>query len=108
MTVQAAPSVPAPIGPTALPLILPPTIEVVPAQDDFVADQRMLDSIRASGYTVYDAQSVLRNAHEVCRLFRQGKSVDEVNQQMAAETGASMADVLQLSSSAMLSYPNCS
>lgn len=68
----------------------------------------MLDSLRRAGYTIYDPGLVLSHAHRVCALFRAGKTVDDVNQQLTEETGASLADVLQLTSSAMLSYPNCS
>lgn len=106
---RAPPPSPPPVvaSPKELPPAPPPRPTVPAPQADTAGDQRMLASLRGLGLTIYDEQLVLRNAHEVCDLFRQGESVDEVNQRMAAQTGASMADVLQLTSSAMLSYPNC-
>lgn len=35
---------------------------------------------------------VIRNAHEACRLFQQGESSEQVNQQMSAKMGASLLD----------------
>lgn len=113
---SVAPSTPppaAPSSPTLSPLpAAAPTITAPPptphsAESDTAGDQRMLASVRAVGGQIYNVDLLLANAHETCRLFRQGLSVDEVNQQMAARTGAPMADVVQITSSAMLSYPNC-
>ena len=42
-----------------------------------------------------------------CRLFGRGETATQVNEQMSAKVGASMADTLQLTSSAILAYPNC-
>jgi hypothetical protein len=63
--------------------------------------------MRSLGYTITNESLAVRNAHETCRLFGQGESVSQVNEQMSAKMGASTSDTLQLTSSAILAYPNC-
>jgi hypothetical protein len=71
---------------------------------DPVNDQRFLDKMRSLGYTITDPQLAVRNAHETCRLFQLGESVEQVNRQMSAQMGANMTDTLELTSSAILAY----
>jgi hypothetical protein len=90
-----------PVGTAIPPLALSP-------QFDRLGDQWLLDNLRTLGYTITNPPFVIDNAHEACRLFQQGESPEQVNQQMSATTGMNMDDTLQLSSSAMLAYyPNC-
>jgi hypothetical protein len=70
-------------------------------------DQWLLNNLRSLGYTIVNPALVISNAHGACRLLQQGESTDQMNQQMQARMGASMLDTLQLTSSAMLAYPNC-
>ncbi len=107
VTVQAAPTtvtVKVPVTPTAPTRSLK---SVTPSSVDSANDQRFLDKMRSLGYTITDPQLALHNAHETCRLFQLGESVEQVNQQMSAKMGASMSDTLQLTSSAILAYPDC-
>jgi hypothetical protein len=107
VTVEPAPTtvtVPAPI----------PTVPsrrrssaAAPREVDTLYDQRFLNQMRSLGYVIVNPQLALRNAHEACGLFRQGESAEQVNQQMSAQMGANMTDTLQLTSSAMLAYPDC-
>jgi hypothetical protein len=76
-------------------------------QFDPARDQWLLNNMRSLGYVIVNPQLVISNAHEACRLFQQGESSEQVNQQMSTRTGANMTDTLQLTSSAMLAYPNC-
>jgi hypothetical protein len=104
VTVQATPST---VTVEASP---PPETTTVPSAaplSEAVYDQRFLDRMASLGYVVSDRSLAVSNAHEVCQLLRLGESPAQVNQQMAARTGASMADVLQLTASAMLAYPDC-
>jgi hypothetical protein len=78
-----------------------------PREVDTLYDQRFLDRMRSLGYVITNPPLMLRNAHEACRLFRQGESAEQVNQQMSAQMGTNMTDTLQLTSSAMLAYPDC-
>ncbi len=107
VTVQAAPT-------TVTAEASPPDTTAVraapsasPPLSESVYDQRFLDRMQSLGYTVSDRSVALSNAHEVCRLFRLGESPEQVNRQMAAQTGASMTAVLQFTSSAILAYPDC-
>jgi hypothetical protein len=78
------------------------------SQFDRVRDQWLLDNLRSLGYLIINPPLVIHNAHESCRLFEQGESPEQVNQQMSAVTGLNIDDTLQLTSSAMLAYyPNC-
>jgi hypothetical protein len=70
-------------------------------------DQWLLNNLRSLGYTIVDPSLVIANAHQACRLLQQGESTDQMDQQMQARMGANMTDTLQLTSSAMLAYPNC-
>jgi hypothetical protein len=74
---------------------------------DPARDQRLLNTLRLFGYTISDPPLVIEYAHQACRLFQQGESTDQVNQQMSAQIGTSMIETLELTSSAMLVYPNC-
>ncbi len=114
VTVQAMPSTPAvepeeSSQPTAAHAAapIPPSVQPEPPVLDSAYDERFLDSMRSVGYTITDAPLALRNAHQVCRLFRLGESPDQVNQQLIKATGMSLSDALQFTSGAMLSYPNC-
>jgi hypothetical protein len=110
-TVQAAPTtitVEAPPAETTTVRAAPPSPKPAAAPlSESVYDQRFLASMRSLGYRVTNEQLALSYAHETCQLFRLGETPDEVNRQIAAKSGANMTDVLQLTSSAMLSYPNC-
>lgn len=90
-----------PAAPTRSPRGLPPS------RVDSANDQQFLDRMRSLGYTITDPQLALRNAHETCRLFQSGESSEQVNQQMSAKMGTSMSETLELTSSAILSYPDC-
>jgi Protein of unknown function (DUF732) len=107
VTVKAAPTTVTLPDPSAT--IPPPRRSSVaaPPEADTVYDQRFLDQMRSDGYVITNPQLMLRNAHEACRLFQQGESAEQVNQQMSAQMGADMTDTLQLTSSAMLAYPDC-
>jgi 7-keto-8-aminopelargonate synthetase-like enzyme len=87
----------------------PPVSELpapVPVFDDS-RDQWLLNNLRSLGYTILNPALVIANAREACRLLQQGESTAQMNQQMQARMGASTIDTLQLTSSAMLAYPNC-
>ncbi len=115
VTVQAPPTVTIQAAPTTVTVRVPvtPTAptrslkSVTPSSVDSANDQRFLDEMRSLGYTITDPQLAVRNAHETCRLFQLGESVEQVNQQMSAKMGANTSDTLQLTSSAILAYPDC-
>lgn len=115
VTVQAPPTVTVSAAPTTVTVRVPvtPTAptrslkRVTPSDVDSAEDQQFLDRMRSLGYTITNPQVALRNAHETCRLFQMGESAEQVNQQMSARMGASMSDTLQLTSSAVLAYPDC-
>lgn len=115
VTVQAPPTVTVPATPTTVTVRVPvtPTAptrslkRVTPSDVDSADDQQFLDRMRSLGYTITNPEVALRNAHETCRLFQMGESAEQVNQQMSARMGASMSDTLQLTSSAVLAYPDC-
>jgi hypothetical protein len=90
---------PPPVGTPELPA-------PVPVFEDS-RDQWLLNNLRSLGYTIVDPSLVIANAHQACRLLQQGESTDQMDQQMQARMGANMTDTLQLTSSAMLAYPNC-
>lgn len=107
VTVEPAPTtvtVPAPAGPIHFPRR---SGDAAPHAVDPAADQRFLDQMRSLGYVIVNQQLILHNAHEACRLLRQGDSPEQVDQEMAARMGTNTADTLQLVSSAMLAYPDC-
>jgi len=107
VTVEAAPpreTVPDPVSVIPSP---PRSSIPAPGEVDSVYDQRFLDQMRSLGYVIVNRQLLLRNAHEACRLLRQGESTGQVNQEMSQRMGTSMSDTLQLTSSAMLTYPDC-
>jgi hypothetical protein len=107
ITIEAAPTtvtLPAPISTVPFP---GRTSASTPGELDTTYDQRFLDRMRSLGYIILNPPLMLRNAHEACRLFRQGEAAEQVNQQMSAEMGTNMTDTLQLTSSAMLAYPDC-
>ena len=115
VTVQASPTATVQAAPTTATVTVPATStgptrsskSPTPSSVDSANDQRFLDTVRALGYTIANPQAALRNAHETCRLFQLGESADQVNQQLRAKTGAPMNDVVQFTSSVMLSYPDC-
>lgn len=88
---------------------LPPPAPKLPPVPVFETsqDQWLLNNLRSLGYIIVNPPLVIANAHEACRLFQSGESPEQVNQQMAARMGTSMTGTLQLTSSAMLAYPNC-
>jgi hypothetical protein len=115
VTVQAAPSTttvtvdepPEPIAThAAAPLpSFQSTVPVVTAED-----QAFLARQRADGWVITDYQQMLRTAHQVCFMFRQGESAQQVNQWLAALPGPgqnSMQMALSFSSNALLSYSEC-
>jgi hypothetical protein len=99
ITIEASPPVATEVPP-------PPPPPSAP-QFDPVRDQWLLNNMRSLGYVIVNPQLVISNAHEACRLFQRGESSEQVNQQMSTRMGANMTDTLQLTSSAMLAYPNC-
>jgi hypothetical protein len=111
VTVKAAPpTITVEAAPTTVtqPAPLPaPSTAIVPGEVDTIYDHRFLDRMRSLGYLILNPPLMLRNAHEACRLFRHGESAEQVNQQMSAEMRTNMTDTLQLTSSAMLAYPDC-
>jgi hypothetical protein len=87
---------------------IPPSLPALSSQFDRSRDQWLLDNLRSLGYTIINPARVISSAYEACRLFEQGESPEQVNQQMSAVTGLNIDDTLQLTSSAMLAYyPNC-
>jgi hypothetical protein len=103
VTIEASPPVQREVPPP------PPVPELpapVPVFDDS-RDQWLLNNLRSLGYTILNPSLVIANAHEACRLLQQGESTDQMNQQMQARMGANLTDTLQLTSSAMLAYPDC-
>jgi hypothetical protein len=100
--IEASPPVATEVSPPPPAPKLPPA----PVFEDN-RDQWLLNNLRSLGYTIVNPALVISNAHEACRLLQQGESTDLMNQQMQARMGASMLDTLQLTSSAMLAYPNC-
>jgi hypothetical protein len=104
VTIEASPPVQREVPPPPPPVPEPPA--PMPVLDDS-RDQWLLNNLRSLGYTIVNAPLVIANAHEACRLLQQGESTDQMNQQMQARMGASTIDTLQLTSSAMLAYPNC-
>ena len=113
VTVQAPPTVTVEAAPSTVKV--PAATSTGPAQSsrnttpsrDDSNDQRFLETLRALGYAVGSPQAALRNAHETCRMFQLGESADQVNQQLRAKTGAPMNDIVQFTSSVMLTYPDC-
>lgn len=102
VTIDASPPVETEVpSPPPAPKPLP-----MPVFED-IHDQWLLNNLRSLGYTIINPALVISNAHEACRLLQQGESTDQMNQQMQERMGASMLDTLQLTSSAMLAYPNC-
>jgi hypothetical protein len=111
----------APVAPSTAPKPRPTvTIEASPAAAtekpapapsssfDPSRDQWLLGNLRSLGYTIINPSLVISSAYQACRLFQQGESPEQVNQQMSALTGMNIDDTLQLTSSAMLAYyPNC-
>lgn len=103
VTIEASPPVQREVPPPRPASELPAP---VPVFDDS-RDQWLLNNLRSLGYTILNPALVIANAHEACRLLQQGESTEQMNQQMQARMGASTIDTLQLTSSAMLAYPNC-
>ena len=104
VTIEASPPVQHEIAPPPPPVPEPPA--PTPVFDDS-RDQWLLNNLRSLGYTIINPPLVIANAHEACRLLQQGESTDQMDRQMQARMGASMLDTLQLTSSAMLAYPDC-
>jgi hypothetical protein len=115
VTVQAAPSTTTvtldePPEPSATHVASPlpsfqPTVPVLTAEDQvFLARQR------ADDWVITDYQQMLRTAHQVCLMFRQGNSAQQVNQWLASLPGPdqnSMQMALSFSSNVLLSYSHC-
>jgi hypothetical protein len=104
VTIEASPPVQREVPPPPPPVAAP---ELPAPAFDPSRDQWLLNNMRSLGYTIMNPPLVIANAHEACRLLQQGESTDQMNQQMQARMGASTLDTLQLTSSAMLAYPNC-
>ena len=100
-SVPCGPCAPPPVATTTQRVSVQPTPESLP---ESVYDQRFLDRMRSLGYVIANQQLILSHAHETCRLFQLGESVDQVNAQMQARMGVSMSETLQLTGDAMLSY----
>jgi hypothetical protein len=116
VTVQAPPTVTVEAAPTTATVKVPATSttspnrslrSTTPSSVESSNDQRFLNTLRALGYTIGDPQAALRNAHETCRMFQLGESADQVNQELRAKTGAPINEIVQFTSSVMLTYPNC-
>jgi Protein of unknown function (DUF732) len=100
--IEASPPVATEVPPPApAPKLAPP-----PVFEDS-QDQWLLNNLRSLGYTIINPSLVISNAHEACRLLQQGESTDEMNKEMQARMGTDLTDTLQLTSSAMLAFPNC-
>lgn len=99
VTVQAAPS-------TTTPVFSDGDGDGEPRES--VYDQRFIDRMR-SYYGLPEASNslALKHAHEICGLFRQSMSVDQVESAMAAEMVVAKTRTWPLVSSAMAVYPNC-
>jgi hypothetical protein len=73
-----------------------------------VYDQRFIDRMRSYyGLPETSNSLALKHAHEICGLFRQSMSVDQVESAMAAEMVVAKTRTWPLVSSAMAVYPNC-
>ncbi|WP_139334608.1 DUF732 domain-containing protein [Mycobacterium colombiense] len=70
-------------------------------------DQQVIDNLRGLGYTINNPATVLYYAHEFCRLLHQGESIEQADGRIQAESGDTTTNVLQVTSSAQLAYPNC-
>lgn len=102
-TVTAAPpAAPPPVTVTAEPPAPTRTFTYTAEQD-----QTMLGLITAVGGHMDDPSEVLQAAHETCRLYWHGASVDQVQQEIAAQSGWSRFIVMQVTSTAIRAYPNC-
>ena len=104
VTIEASPPVQREVPPPPPPVAAP---ELPAPAFDPSCDQWLLNNMRSLGYTIMNPPLVIAKAHEACRLQQQGESTDQMNQHMQARMGASTLDTLQLTSSAMLAYPNC-
>lgn len=115
ITVQAAPSTTTvtldqPPEPTATHAAAPlpasqPTVPVLTAEDLIFLSRQ-----RSDGWVITDYQQMLRTAHQVCQMFRQGESAQQVNQWLASLPGpgqSSMQMALSFSSNVLLSYSQC-
>lgn len=105
---------PEPGSPVAIEVSPPAATAIPPAPPapsprfDPAGDQWLLDNLRSLGYTIINPSRVVSSAYQACRLFQEGESPEQVNQQMSVMTGLNIDDTLQLTSSAMLAYyPNC-
>lgn len=114
ITVQAAPStttvtVDEPPEPSATHAAAPlPSFQTVPVLT--AEDQIFLSRQRADGWVITDYQQMLRTAHQVCLMFRQGESAQQVNQWLASLPGPGQSSTrmaLSFSSNVLLSYPQC-
>jgi hypothetical protein len=68
-------------------------------------DQVFLAGQRADGWVISDAQLMLRTAHLICQRFRQGRSAEQINQELASNN-ADHSRRLALSD-VLLSYSEC-
>jgi hypothetical protein len=99
VTVQAAPS-------TTPPVFSDGDGDGEPPES--VYDQRFIDRMRSYyGLPETSNSLALKHAHEICGLFGQGMSVDQVESTMAAEMVVAKTRTWPLVSSAMAVYPNC-
>jgi Protein of unknown function (DUF732) len=97
VTVQAAPSMTTPVFSDG---------DGEPPESFY--DQRFIDRMRSYyGLPETSNSLALKHAHEICGLFRQGMSVDQVESTMAAEMVVAKTRTWPLVSSAMAVYPNC-
>lgn len=71
------------------------------------ADQRILDTLREWGYTIGNPAAVLANAHQACQQLRDGQDPVQVDDQLAARTGADWSQAVALVSAVQLSGAKC-
>ena len=70
-------------------------------------DQRLLNDLSSMGYAIPNPALVVHEAHQYCLLVRQGEDSSQVNQDIQAATGWDASYTLQVTSGAILAYPNC-
>jgi len=109
-TAAPASTIPIQVAPPTTTVAAPASAPTAAEPPDPIYDERFLDSMRALGLSIpqQNTAAALRWAHELCRLIRQGKSVEQVNRETAVVTGIGEVDSEHFVASEQVSYPNCS
>lgn len=83
----------------------------ISAQQMAAYDQRLLASLRARGWAVWDPGLTIARAHQVCALLYNGESVAQVRNRLVAEAANDGGDVYATANgfmdSTMATYPDC-